>query len=168
MSKNKDSIVIYQSEKGEIEFRADVEMDTIWATQEQIAELFETTKQNTGQHLKNIFIGGELNEKVVVKNFFTTAADGKKYKVKHYNLDAIIAVGYRVSSKKATQFRIWATRVLREYLVGGFSLNQYKLEKAPKALLELYAAMTRIESSGAGGKLKGKVTQKITEDFDVK
>jgi len=88
------------------------------------------------------------------------------YSVDYYNLDAIIAVGYRVSSKKATQFRIWATRVLREYLAGGFALNNYKLEKAPKALLELYTAMARIESSAKGGKMKGKVTLKLTEDFD--
>ncbi len=104
MSKNKDSIVIYQSEKGEVELRADVEKDTIWATQEQIASVFATTKQIISYHVVNIFKEGELDKSSVVKESLTTAADGKKYKTKHYNLDAIIAVGYRVSSKKATQY----------------------------------------------------------------
>ena len=166
MSKNKDSIVIYESEKGEIEFRADVEKDTIWATQEKIANLFDCERSVITKHLQNVFNDLELDENSVCANFAHTATDGKKYKVKHYNLDAIIAVGYRVSSKKATQFRIWATKTLRQHLIGGYSLNNYKLEKSPKALLELYKAMALIDSTGAGGKLKGKVTIRLTEDFD--
>ena len=89
-----------------------------------------------------------------------------KRQIECYNLDAIIAVGYRISSKKATQFRIWATNVLREYLKSGYSLNQYKLEKSPEALLDLYATMSSIESKGLGGKLRGKITFKMTQDFE--
>ncbi|MDE2188110.1 MAG: virulence RhuM family protein [Patescibacteria group bacterium] len=165
--KENNKIVFYQNEKGNVELRADVEQDIIWASQDRIAELFDTTKQNVGQHLKGIFQDCELDEKSVVKNFFTTASDGKKYKINHYNLDAIIAVGYRVNSKKATQFRIWATGVLRDYLKNGYSLNRYKLEKAPEALLDLYAAMSAIESKGLGGKLRGKVTFKMTQEMDL-
>jgi len=166
MSKNKDTIVIYEGKDGNIELRADVEKDTIWATQVQIAELFDCSTDNVSLHLKSIFADGELKKKAVTEESSVTAADGKKYKTNLYNLDAIIAVGYRVSSKKATQFRIWATKTLRTFLTGGFSLNNYKLEKSPKALLELYKAMALIDSTGAGGRLKGKVTIKLTEDFD--
>ena len=83
-----------------------------------------------------------------------------------YNLDAIIAVGYLVNSKKATQFRIWAKSVLKEYLTRGYSLNKYKLEKSPGALLDLYSTMSSIESKVLGGKLRGKVTFKMTQDFE--
>ncbi len=114
-----NKIVLFTDKNGNVELRADVEKDTLWARQDQIASVFDTTKQNIGLHLKNIFTTNELKKNSVVKDFFTTAQDGKRYKVKFYNLDAIIAVGYRVNSKKATQFRIWATKILREYVVKG-------------------------------------------------
>jgi hypothetical protein len=98
-----------------------------------MAELFQTTKQNIGQHLKNIFSDGELLEDAVVKNFFTTAWDGKKYKTNFYNLDAIISVGYRVKSLIATRFRIWATQRLKEYLVKGFTMDDERLKNPPVA-----------------------------------
>ena len=97
--------------------------------QQQIADLFGTSKQNIGQHLKNVFSSGELDESSVVKEFFTTAVDGKNYKTKFYNLDAIISVGYRVNSSKATQFRIWATNLLKEFLVKGFVLDDERLKQ---------------------------------------
>ena len=99
----------------------------------------------------------------------TVQQEGKRQierQVDYYNLDVIISVGYRVKSKRGTQFRIWATGVLRQYLVRGFSLNNYRLEKSPKSLFDLYNAMARIDSKGPGGKFKGKVTIKLTEDFD--
>jgi hypothetical protein len=107
-----------------------------------MAELFQTTKQNLGQHLKNIFEEGELAQESVVKNFFTTAADGKNYSTNFYNLDAIISVGYRVKSRIATRFRIWATQRLREYIVKGFVLDDERL-KNPDQPFDYFEELTR-------------------------
>jgi hypothetical protein len=103
--------------------------DTLWLTQKMIAKLFNTTKQNISLHLKNIFKEKELNENSVVKNFLTTANDGKVYKTKFYSLDAIIAVGYRVNSNRATKFRIWATGILRNFIIKGFVLDDDRLKQ---------------------------------------
>ena len=100
--------LIYQSEKGTIKIDVRFEGETVWLTQQQMAELFQTTKQNIGQHLKNIFEDGELTQESVVKNFFTTASDGKDYQVTFYSLEMVLAIGFRVRSKRGTQFRIWA------------------------------------------------------------
>lgn len=120
--------LIYQSEDGRIRLDVRFEGETVWLTQALMAELFDTSKQNVGQHLKNIFEEGELSENSVVKKFFTTAADGKNYQTSFYNLDAIISVGYRVKSRVATQFRIWATQRLREFIVKGFVLDDERLK----------------------------------------
>ncbi|MDE1974941.1 MAG: virulence RhuM family protein [Patescibacteria group bacterium] len=165
----KDNIVIYQGESGEIELRADTKKDTIWATQAQIAELFDVDVRTVNEHVQNIFQSKELNEASTIRKFRIVQNEGVrkvKREVNCYNLDVIIAVGYRVNSKKATQFRIWATGVLRQYIISGYSLNRYKLEKSPSALFDLYNAMARIDSKGPGGKFRGKVTIKLTEDFD--
>lgn len=163
-------IVMYEGKDGNIELRADVEKDTIWATQIQIAELFNTTLPNINIHLGNIYQEGELDKNRTIKESLIVQKEGNrtvKRQIELYNLDAIIAVGYRVNSKKATQFRIWATRVLREHLKNGYSLNRYKLDKSPEALLDLYATMSAIESKSLGGRLKGKVILKITQDFET-
>lgn len=116
--------VLLYSSGGEKEFVSVVFHDeTFWLSQKGMAELFETSKQNISLHLKNCFDEEELYKEAVVKDFLTTAADGKHYKTQHYNLDAIIAVGYRVNSKKATRFRQWATKTLKEYIQKGFVLN---------------------------------------------
>jgi hypothetical protein len=99
-----------------------------WLTQQHMADLFQTSKQNIGQHLKNIFEEGDLAEDSVVKHFFTAAADGKDYRTTFYNLDVIISVGYRVKSAVATRFRIWATQKLREFIVKGFVLDDERLK----------------------------------------
>ncbi len=101
-----------------------VESETVWLTQQQMAELFQTTKQNVSLHVNNIFREDELTESSVVKESLTTAKDGKRYKTKMYNLDVIISVGYRVKSKRGTKFRQWANRVLKEYIIRGYVLNQ--------------------------------------------
>lgn len=126
--KDSNQIEIYKLAEGEIIFNVDVEQDTIWATQNQIAELFNTTKQNISLHLNNCFREGELDKNSVVKESLTTATDGKNYRVKYYNLDAIISVGYRVNSKKATDFRVWSTKVLHNYLTKGVAINERRLK----------------------------------------
>ena len=121
-------ILIYQSEDGQTKIEVQLQDETVWLTQKHMAELFQTSKQNIGQHLKNIFEEGELNENSVVKKFFTTAADGKKYQTFFYNLDAIISVGYRIKSHVATRFRQWATRHIKEFIIKGFVLDDERLK----------------------------------------
>lgn len=120
--------LLYTAPGGKVSVEVFLHNENIWLPQKRIAELFETTAQNVGQHLKNIFAEGELDEDSVVKDFFATAADGKNYKTKFYNLDAVISVGYRVNSSKATQFRIWATERLKEYIIKGFVLDDERLK----------------------------------------
>ena len=120
-------IVIY--EDGNVELKATLENETVWLNQKQMAILFGKSKKTISEHIGNIFKEGELEKDLVVRNFRTTAADGKNYDVLFYNLDVIISVGYRVKSKEGTQFRIWATKVLREYLMKGYVLNQKKLQE---------------------------------------
>lgn len=124
----KNEMIIYVSKDGNIKVDASIQNEDIWMSQDVMANLYDTTKQNISYHLNNIFKENELNKDSVVKDFLTTANDGKNYNVLHYNLDAIIAVGYRINSKKATEFRIWATKVLKEYMTKGFALDDEKLK----------------------------------------
>ncbi|MCB0596447.1 MAG: virulence RhuM family protein [Lewinellaceae bacterium] len=121
-------ILIYQTERGNTKIEVILEDETVWLTQNQMMELFQTTKQNISLHIKNIFREGELSENSVVKEYLTTAQDGKNYRTKHFNLDVIISVGYRVKSHRGTQFRIWATQQLKEYLIKGFVLDDERLK----------------------------------------
>ena len=121
-------LILYQTEDGRTRIQCRFENETVWLTQQHMAELFQTTKQNVGQHLKSLFAEGELIQDSVVKESFTTAADGKNYATKFYNLDVIISVGYRVKSQRGTQFRIWATQRLREYIVKGFTMDDERLK----------------------------------------
>ncbi|MDR1581154.1 MAG: virulence RhuM family protein [Synergistaceae bacterium] len=123
-------IIIYQTQDGSTKIDVRMENETVWLTQAQMAELFQTTKQNVSLHISNAFKEGEVDALSVVKEYLTTAADGKSYTTKHYNLDVIISIGYRVKSLRGTQFRRWALNVLREYLVKGFSMNDDLLKKA--------------------------------------
>jgi len=130
MRSDNSEIIIYQTADGHTKIDVRMEDETVWLTQAQMAELFQTTKQNISLHINNAFKEGELEPNSVVKEYLTTAADGKSYSTKHYNLDVIISVGYRVKSLRGTQFRRWALEVLREYLVKGFSMNDDLLKKA--------------------------------------
>ena len=121
-------IIIYTGDGGRPALSVRIDGETVWLTQTQLAKLFQTTKQNISQHIKNIFEEAELSQKSVVKNFFTTASDGKNYRVNHYNLELIISVGYRVKSSVATAFRQWATARLREYIVKGFTMDDERLK----------------------------------------
>ncbi len=145
----KNNMIIYVSKDGNIKVDVNIQNEDIWMSQDVIANLYGTTKNNVSMHLKNIFDDGELEKDLVVKKFLTTAGDNKKYNVLHYNLDAIIAVGYRINSKKATEFRIWATKVLREYMIKGFALNDEKLKNNGESpyFEELLARIRDIRSS---------------------
>ena len=120
---NQGEIILYQPDN-EVKLEVRLENETVWLTQAQIAELFQTSKQNVSLHTNNIFKEGELDKESVVKDSLTTATDGKKYWVKSFNLDVIISVGYRVKSVRGTQFRQWANKVLKEYLLKGYSVNR--------------------------------------------
>ncbi|AZI32976.1 virulence protein RhuM/Fic/DOC family protein [Kaistella carnis] len=127
--KTENQIEIYENIDSGVSLEVQFEGDTVWLSQSQLSELFKQTKQNISLHINNCFKEGELDVKSVVKDSLTTAADGKKYKTKFYNLDVIISVGYRVKSKQGTQFRIWANSILKEYLVNGYSINEKRLEQ---------------------------------------
>ena len=120
---NSGEILIYQNSEGSIKIDVHLEDETVWLTQLQLCELFQKSKATVSEHIKHIFEEAELNENSVVRNFRTTASDGKTYETNFYNLDVIISVGYRVKSHQGTQFRIWATQRLKEYIVKGFTLN---------------------------------------------
>jgi len=125
----KTEFLLYQTEDGRTRIETRMQNETIWLTQEQMAELFQIDKSGISRHLKNIYESGELAADSVVAKFATTAADGKTYQVEHYNLDAVISVGYRVNSIRGTQFRIWATLRLREYLIKGFAMDDQRLKQ---------------------------------------
>lgn len=127
---NNGNIILYQTEDGKSRIEVTLCNDTVWLTADQMAELFQRNKSTISRHIKNVFEDGELNPDSVVAFFATTAADNKKYQVAYYNLDMIISVGYRVKSHRGVQFRIWATQVLREYLVKGFTMNDDLLKRA--------------------------------------
>ena len=127
---DKSEIVIYQTADGLTKINVVMEDETVWLTQAQMVELFQSSKANISEHIKHIFDEGELEEGSVVRKFRTTAADGKSYSTKHYSLDVIISVGYRVKSLRGTQFRRWALAILKEYLVKGFAMNDDLLKKA--------------------------------------
>ena len=129
ISKNVESeIIIYQTEDGHTKIDVKFEDETVWLTQAQLCELYQTSKSNISEHIKHIFEEGELEETSVVRKFRTTAADGKKYNTIHYNLDMIISLGYRVKSKIATNFRRWATERLKEYMIKGFTMDDERLK----------------------------------------
>ncbi len=122
--------LLYQSQDGKIRIETRMQNETVWLTINQMSELFDVDKSGISRHLKNIFETGELSKESVVAIFATTAADSKTYQVEYYNLDAIISVGYRVNSIRGTQFRIWATERLREYIIKGFTMDDDRLKSA--------------------------------------
>jgi hypothetical protein len=157
----KGELILYRTEDGRTTIQLRAVDGTAWLTQADIAALFDTTKQNVSLHLKNIFSDKELDPTAVVKESLTTAADGKAYPTQHYNLDAILAVGYRVRSPRGSQFRRWATTVLREYLVKGFSLNDERL-KDPAATDYFDELLARIRDIRASEK---RFYQKVRDLF---
>jgi len=162
MEKNKE-IALYKSKDGKIELKVKLEEETVWVTQKQLTDLFEIKKHTVSYHLKEIFNSKELLEKSVVRKIRTTASDGKTYAVNYYNLDIVISIGYRVNSRKATEFRIWATNVLKQFLVNGYAINEQRLKAKESKIKELYdtvkllshiMSQKELESDEAVGLLK--------------
>ncbi len=127
-----NEIVIYETEDGQVKVGVLFEEDNLWLTQKLMAELFECSVDNISLHLKNIFNYNELDKNSVVEDYSVTASDGKKYKTKHYSLEAIIAVGYRVNTTRGTQFRIWATDKLKNYIFKGFAIDKDRFIKGSR------------------------------------
>lgn len=123
-----NKILIYTDGSGLTKIDVKLEEDTLWLTQAQMCELYQTSKSNVSEHIKHIFEEGELQEETVVRKFRTTADDGKNYEVTYYNLDMIISLGYRIKSAIATRFRIWATQRLKEYMIKGFTMDDERLK----------------------------------------
>ena len=123
LTNSQNNIIIYTTDDGQVRIEVRLEDENVWLTQNAMAELFDTTRNNITMHIKNIFAEGELEEKSVSKESLLTAKDGKNYKTKFYNLDVIISVGYRVKSIRGTQFRIWANKLIKEYLIKGYNLD---------------------------------------------
>ena len=127
---DKGQFLLYQTPDGDSQIEVKLQDDTVWLSLDQMAELFQRNKSTISRHIKNVLEDGELEADSVIANFATTATDGKKYSVAYYNLDMIISVGYRVHSYRGVQFRIWATKVLKEYIVKGFAMNDDLLKRA--------------------------------------
>jgi len=151
-----NEISIYQTESGTVEVR--LEKDTVWLRQEQMSQLFGRERSVITKHLRNVFAEGELDADSVCAKFARTAADGKTYQVDHYNLDVIISVGYRVKSQQGTRFRQWATRLLREHLTQGYTLNRQQLDSNTRETVwlsqEQMALLTDVQKAAISKQLK--------------
>jgi hypothetical protein len=145
---DRSEIILYQSTENEPEIQVVLQDETVWLTQAEMVTLFQRDKRTISYHIRSIFKEGELDENSVVQYFRTTAADGKSYNVAYYNLDVIISVGYRVKSHRGTQFRIWATKRLREYLIKGFVMDDDRLaDRQTNYFDELVERVRRIRTS---------------------
>ena len=166
--KPKSELILYQTEDNRTRIEVRLENETVWLTQSQMAELFQRDKSVISRHIKNVFDEGELVRSSVVAESATTAADGKTYQVEFFNLDVIISVGYRVKSQRGTQFRIWATQRLREYIVKGFTMDDERLKNPPgkghtdyfdellERIRDIRASERRGVSAGAGDSRAGR------------
>lgn len=166
MSIEQGELVLFQSDDGQAVVDVHLHDETVWLSQNQMVELFQKTKQNISLHIRNVFREGELQEDAVVKEYLTTAKDGKRYKTKYYNLDVIISVGYRVKSQHGTQFRIWATSVLKDHLVKGYTLNQQRLaEKGVAEARQTLALLSRTLESQNLIKDEGRAVLSIVNSY---
>ena len=164
MSKEINKFLLYTAPNGKIRVDVLLEEESLWLTQKAMCELFGVAKSTISEHLSNIFKEGELEEFSVVRNFRTTAADGKKYPTNFYSLDAIISAGYRINSAKATQFRIWATQTLKEYIVKGFVLDDDRLKQGQMVFGKDYfkELLQRVRSIRASER---RIYQQVTDIF---
>jgi len=165
-----NQIIIYNTADGKASVSLFAKDGNVWMNQKQLAELFDTSKQNIGQHIANILKEGELEEGSVVKNYFTTASDGKQYEVTFYALDMILAIGFRVRSKRGTQFRIWANKNLKEYMVKGFVMDDERLRNPdgrPDYFDELLARIRDIRASEKRFYQKVRDLFALSSDYDA-
>lgn len=151
-----NNITIYKSEDGKISFNVNVFEETVWLTQRQMGELFGKDQRTISEHINNIFKEGELYENSVYRNFRYTASDGKTYNTKHYNLDVIISVGYRIKSQRGIEFRKWATSILKQYLLNGYAINETRV----RAILDEYVTTLKSE-------LKSDFKEDIQKIYDT-
>lgn len=169
MNKSQSQVVLYETSDGTMVLNVNVSENSVWLSQAQMVELFGKTKQNISLHINNIFKEGELASDSVVKESLTTAADGKQYRTKEYNLDVIISVGYRVKSQRGTQFRIWATERLREYLVQGYAINQQRFDsnaaELKQAIKLIQTAAKSPELSSKAGRGLVDIVSRYTQSF---
>ena len=167
---NNSEIILYQTESGQTKLEVRLENETVWLSQKQMSELFQKSKATISEHISNVFKDGELEENSVVRNFRTTASDGKEYQINFYNLDVIISVGYRVKSHRGTQFRIWATQRLKEFIIKGFTLDDERLKSAGQINYfdELLARIRDIRSSEKIFYQKVKDIYTLSIDYDPK
>ena len=166
MAKN---IIIYNTSDGKVNVALYAKDGSVWMSQNQLAELFDTSKQNIGQHIASILEDNELDAASVVKNYFTTASDGKQYEVMFYNLDMILAIGFRVRSKRGTQFRIWANKNLKEYMIKGFLMDDERLKNPdgrPDYFDELLERIREIRTSEKRFYQKVKDLLALSSDYD--
>ncbi|MCK9293477.1 MAG: virulence RhuM family protein [Desulfobulbaceae bacterium] len=164
-----NDLILYTTEDGRSQIQLRTENQTVWLTQLEMAELFDATKQNISLHLKNLFEDGELDEGAVVKESLTTAADGKRYSTLLYNLDAILAVGYRVRSPRGVQFRRWASTILKEYLIKGFVMDDERLKNPdgrPDHFDEMLARIRDIRASEKRFYQKVRDLFALSSDYD--
>jgi hypothetical protein len=159
---SRGQFLVYQAEDGQVKIEVRLQGETAWLTQAHMAALFQTTIPNVNMHLRNIFAEGELQADSVIQEFLITAADGKKYRTNHYNLDAIISVGYRVKSAVATRFRIWATQKLREFIVKGFVLDDERLKNPDRPFDYFDELLRRIQDIRTSER---RFYQKITDIY---
>jgi hypothetical protein len=162
-------LILYTTEDGRSQIKLRADEQTVWLTQIELAELFDTSKQNVSLHLKNVFADQELDAAAVVKESLTTAADGKRYRTQLYNLDAILAVGYRVRSPRGVQFRRWASTVLKEYLLKGFTLDDERLKNPdgrPDYFDEMLARIRDIRASEKRFYQKVRDLFALASDYD--
>lgn len=169
MTNHNEQIVLYQTADGTTALEVRFTGETVWLSQAQMVNLFEKTKQNISLHINNIFKEGELHKDSVAKESLTTAADGKQYRTQLYNLDVVISVGYRVKSLRGTQFRIWATQRLREYLLQGYSIDQQRFDKNAEELQQaiklIRAAAKSPELTSESGRGLVEIVSRYTQTF---
>lgn len=166
---NDQNIIIYKTQDGKVSIALYAKDGSVWMNQNQLAELFDTSKQNIGQHINNILEDNELDTNSVVKNYFTTASDGKNYDVTFYSLDMILAIGFRVRSKRGTQFRQWANRNLKEYMIKGFVMDDERLKNPdgrPDYFDELLARIRDIRASEKRFYQKVRDLFALSNDYD--
>ncbi len=156
------AVVLYQAPDGKVCLDIKIDKESVWLSLNQLAELFERDKSVVSRHLRNIFATRELDRNSVVAFFATTAADGKTYQVEHFNLDAIISVGYRVNSKRGTQFRIWATKILRDHILQGYSINERRLKELRQSIRLAGQVLARHDVSSD----QAKALLRVVSDYE--